>query len=165
MFAKKIIYVLLFVVGVSLLGLGLLFLMGSGGSSSRSMTGFVMIGIGVASLIGGSGMKASVKKNMPSMIDVDMMRLASRSDGRVTADMAVADLHITKAQALESLDRLSSAGTARPDMTDNGVAHIFDQVKPKRKIRKCSYCGAQYPVSKPITKCENCGGEVKLVEQ
>ena len=163
MFAKKIIYLLLFVVGVFLLGLSLPFLLHP--DSSLMMTFFILASMGVASLIFGSGMKASVKKNMPSMIDADMMRLASRSDGRVTADMAVADLHITKAQALESLDRLSSAGTARPDMTDNGVAYIFDQVKPKRKIRKCSYCGAQYPVSKPITKCENCGGEVKLVEQ
>ncbi|MEZ4813122.1 MAG: hypothetical protein R2883_06540 [Caldisericia bacterium] len=39
------------------------------------------------------------QKTPPSIIDADVMRLAARSDGRVTADMAVSDLHITKAQA------------------------------------------------------------------
>lgn len=165
MFFKKILYVVLFIIGVGLLGLGLLFLMGSGGQSSRSLTGFVMLGVGVASLIGGSGLRSSVIKNMPSMIDADMIRLASRSDGRISVGMVVSDLHITRGQALESLDRLSGNGTARPEPTDDGVIYIFERVKPKRKIRKCVYCGAEYPVSKPITKCENCGGEVKIIEQ
>ncbi len=163
MFMKKILYVVLFIVGVGLIGLGLLFLMGSGGQSSRSSTGFIMLGIGIASMVIGSTVKANVTKNTPSIIDADVMRLAARSDGRVTADMAVSDLHITKAQALESLDRLASAGTARPEMNDSGMTYVFANVKPKKKIRKCQFCGTEYPVSQPITKCTKCGGTVKLV--
>lgn len=165
MFLRKILYVVLFIVGIGLLGLGLLFLMGSGNESSTFLTGILMLGVGIAALVGGSGVLASVKKNTPAIIDADVMRLAARSDGRLTADMAVASLHISKAQALESLDRLAADGSARPDMTDSGVVYIFDKVKPKGKVRKCKYCGAEYPVAKPVTKCENCGGEVVLTSR
>jgi len=33
------------------------------------------------------------------------------------------------------------------------------------KIKKCAYCGNQYPVATPGRQCPSCGGSLEVVDQ
>jgi DNA-directed RNA polymerase subunit RPC12/RpoP len=165
MLIKKILYWLLYLVGFFLIGLSLIFFIASSSGPSRLLTALALGAIGIGSFLGGSILKMSVQQNTPELIDADVIRLASKFDGKLKPDMLVSKLYITKGQALESLDRLSGNGSCRVEMGNDGVYYIFEGVKPKKMVRKCLYCGREQPIVQAITKCPYCGGEVKVVEK
>jgi hypothetical protein len=168
MFIKKLLYWLLFIVGALLVGLSIIFFLASSSTSSagssRSVTSFALGAAAIGAFVGGSVLKKSVMQNTPSLIDADVIRLASKFDGKLKPDMLVSNLYITKGQALESLDRLTGKGSCRVEMGNDGAYYIFEGVKPKKKVRKCLYCGREQPIAQAITKCPYCGGEVKIVD-
>lgn len=168
MFIKKILYWLLFIAGALLVGLSLIFFLASSSpsntGSSRSVAALALGAAAIGAFVGGSLLKKSVEQNTPSLIDADVIRLAAKFDGKLKPDMLVSNLYITKGQALESLDRLAGKGSCRVEMGNDGAYYIFEGVKPKKKVRKCLYCGREQPIAQAITKCPYCGGEVKVVD-
>lgn len=157
---KKIIAILLFVVGGASVALFLLFLMA--GSSYLGSIGLPFLAVGIISLVFAANMNRSHDQNTPTAIDQSVTTLASQKNGMATPDLIVAELGYTRTQALESLDRLQSKGSCRIELKESGQVWVFDSVKAKKMIRKCAFCGRKYPVSEPVTKCPNCGGQVNL---
>ena len=163
LFVKRTLFVVLIIAGIAFAALSILFFIASSANSSRVMTALIMAAAAIAAFVVSSVLKRNVDQNTPAFIDADVLRLASKYDGKLTAEMVVSNLYVNKGQAFESLDRLCSAGNCRAEMANDGQYYIFDSVKPKKMTRKCIYCGREQPLSQPITKCPYCGGEVRVV--
>jgi len=163
MIFKRILYVVVYVIGVALVALAILFFIASSSNPSRVGTAVACGAAGIGAFFTGSILKRNSDTNNPILIDRDIITLAAKYDGRLTVDMAVSELEITRPQALESLDRLVDAGVARPEVNPTGQHYIFASVKPKRMIRRCIYCGREFPLAQPVTVCSYCGGTVKII--
>lgn len=157
---KKILAIILIIVGVAGCLFFLLFLMA--GSKYLGSIGLPFLIVGVVALALGINLNRSHDENTPTTIDGAVTTLASQKNGIATPDLIVAELGYTRTQALESLDRLQSKGSCRIELKESGQVWVFDSVKSKKMIRKCAFCGRKYPVSEPVTKCPNCGGQVNL---
>jgi membrane-bound ClpP family serine protease len=157
---KKIFAIILIIVGVAFCLLFGLFLMA--GSSYLGSIGLPALIIGIVCLVLGVNLNRNADSNAPVTIDNSVVTLASQKNGIVTADLVVAELGYTREQALSSLDRLQGRGSCRIELRESGQVWVFEQVKGRKMIRKCSFCGRKYPVSEPVTKCPNCGGQVNL---
>lgn len=157
---KKTFAIILFIVGGISCALFLLFLMA--GSSYLGPIGLPFLLVGVVALVLGFNLNRNADENAPISIDNSVVTLASQKNGIVTPDLIVAELGYTRSQALTSLDRLQSRGSCRVELKESGQVWVFDQVKSKKMVRKCNFCGRKYPVSEPVTKCPNCGGDVIL---
>lgn len=157
---KKIFAIILFIVGALAVALFLLFLMA--GSKYLGPIGLPFLLVGVVALVLGFNLNRNYDTNTPNAIDNSVTALASQKNAMVTPDLIVAELGYTRTQALESLDRLQSKGACHVELKESGQIWVFQSVKAKKMIRKCGFCGRVYPVSEPITKCPNCGGDVTL---
>jgi hypothetical protein len=157
---KKIVAIILFIIGALAIGLFLLFLMA--GSKFIGSIGLPALLVGVVALVLGFNLNRSYDTNTPTSIDNSVTTLASQKNAMLTADLIVAELGYTRTQALESLDRLQGKGACHVELKESGQVWVFQSVKAKKMIRKCSFCGRTYPVAEPVTKCPNCGGDVIL---
>lgn len=157
---KKIIAIVLFIVGAACCLLFLLFVVA--GSKYLGSVGLPFLLVGIVALVLGFNLNRSHDENTPATIDGAVTTLASQKNGIATPDLIVAELGYTRTQALESLDRLQGKGSCRVELKESGQVWVFDSVKSKKMIRKCAFCGRKYPVSEPVTKCPNCGGQVNL---
>ncbi len=161
--AKRGIIVILYVAGTALIGLALLFFIAASANPSRFWVAIVSSAAGIGAFVVASAMKRSADQSTPTLIDADVVRLAAKFDGKLTPDMLVSNLYVDRTQALESLARLQAKGSCRIEASNSGPYYVFENVKPKRMIRKCIYCGREQPLSQPIIKCPYCGGEVRVV--
>jgi biotin operon repressor len=157
---KKLIAIILFIAGGVCCALFLLFLMA--GSSYIGSIGLPALLVGIICLVLGFRLNASHDENTPATIDKAVVTLAAQKNGIMSPDIITAELGYSRTQALESLDRLQGRGSCHVELKESGHVWFFSQVKAKKMVRKCSFCGRNYPVSEPVTKCPNCGGDVTL---
>jgi rubrerythrin len=61
-----------------------------------------------------------------------------------------------------ALEILQSRGDAVPEQRDDRRVYVFPNLKETKVVRRCPYCGVQFPVKQAITQCPNCGGNIEL---
>ena len=160
---KRILYIILYVIGAALIALAVLFFIASSSNPSHIGTAVACGAAGIGAFFIGAVLKRNSDDSNPILIDRDVITLAAKYNGRLTVDMVVSELGITRPQALQSLDRLVNSGVARLEVSQTEQYYIFASVKPKRMIRKCIYCGREFPLAQPVTICSYCGGTVKVM--
>jgi len=160
---NKTVALMVMLVGALMLGLGLLFLCASIRAPQRLILAALLI------VIGGAGV-AWAGTTWRRLSEIEPKRLADRivemaklqGKFETTAAEAVAELSAPAANVQAALEILQSRGDAVPEQRDDRRVYVFPNLKETKIVRRCPYCGVQFPVKQAITQCPNCGGNIEL---
>lgn len=160
---NKTVALIVSLVGALMLGLGLLFLCASIRAPQRLILAALLI------VIGGAGV-AWAGTTWRRLSEIEPKRLADRivemaklqGKFETTAAEAVAELSAPAANVQAALEILQSRGDAVPEQRDDRRVYVFPNLKETKVVRRCPYCGVQFPVKQAITQCPNCGGNIEL---
>jgi hypothetical protein len=160
---NKTVALMVMLVGALMLGLGLLFLCASIRAPQRLILAALLI------VIGGAGV-AWAGTTWRRLSEIEPKRLADRivemaklqGKFETTAAEAVAELSAPAANVQAALEILQSRGDAVPEQRDDRRVYVFPNLKETKVVRRCPYCGVQFPVKQAITQCPNCGGNIEL---
>jgi hypothetical protein len=160
---NKTVALIVLIVGGFTMGLGLLFLCASIRAPQRLVLAVLLI------VLGGGGV-AWAGTTWRRLSEIEPKRLADRIVEMVklqgkfetTAAEAVAELSAPVANVQAALEILGSRGDAVPEQRDDRRVYVFPNLKETKVVRRCPYCGAQFPVKQAITQCPSCGGNIEL---
>jgi len=153
------------VLGVAVLFLlfGLIFVLGSQGRPAVLLTGGAMTALAVTAGVFTIRRMGQVANTSPDAVDERVLSLATMSGGEVTAAEVTGALQVPIAEAQASLERLVSRGMAEHKVRDGDLYYAFAGIVATRKVKRCAYCGTEYPLREPGMKCSSCGGSLEIV--
>ena len=152
---------LLSVIGILFSVLGLIFFIGSHGISSRIVSAGILGIAGIGVLVLGVVMFRRGSRFSPSGIRKELLRLSRMNNGEITEEAVVAALGKSDAVKVQ-LAAMVREGVALERMRDNRKLYVIENLQMKMIIKKCPYCGNDYPVRDDIERCPSCGGDLKL---
>jgi len=154
------------VLGVAILFLlfGLIFLLGSQGKPAILVAGIVMIVLAIAAGVFTMRKLGQVAGTSPDAIEERIVNLATMSGGEVTAAEATGALQVPVAEVQRALEELVSKGLAEHKVRDGDLYYVFPGIATVRKIKRCAYCGTEFPLREPGHKCSSCGGMLEVVD-
>ncbi|MBN2078730.1 MAG: zinc ribbon domain-containing protein [Spirochaetes bacterium] len=158
---QVILGALISVAGFLAAGLGVLFLIASHGIASRLIAGFVLGGAGIAAFALGVIMFRRGMRASPGGIRKEILRLARMGNGEVTEEAVTGALGSSDTVRFQLIDLVRS-GVARELRKDNRTVYLFEDFQAKLVLKKCPYCGNDYPVRDDIERCPSCGGDLKM---
>jgi len=151
-------------VAIVLLLFGLIFLLGNQGKASIVLTGLIMIAVAIAAGVFAVRKMGQVAATSPDAVDERILNLATLSGGDVTAAEVTGALGVPIADAQAALERLVSKGMAEHKVRDGDLYYTFAGIAEVRKVKRCAYCGTEYPLREPGMKCSSCGGMLEIVD-
>jgi hypothetical protein len=160
---NKTVALMVMLVGALMLGLGLLFLCASIRAPQRLILAALLIVIGGAGVAWAGTTWRRLSEIAPKRLAdriVEMAKLQGKFE--TTAAEAAAELSAPAANVQAALEILQSRGDAVPEQRDDRRVYVFPNLKETKVVRRCPYCGVQFPVKQAITQCPNCGGNIEL---
>jgi hypothetical protein len=160
---NKTVALIVLVAGGLTLGLGLLLLCASIRAPQRLFLAGLLVIIGGAAVAwAGTAWRRLSEIEPKRLADriVEMVRLQGKFE--TTAAEAVAGLAAPAESVQAALQVLQSRGEAVPEQRDDRHVYVFPNLKESKVVRRCPYCGAEFPVKQAITQCPNCGGVIEL---
>jgi hypothetical protein len=152
---------LLSTAGILTAGLGLIFLIASHGVASRLAAGFIMSAGGLIALVAGVVLFRRGSRFNPSGIRKELLRLARIGNGELAEEAVAASLGDSDAVRYQ-IQTLVREGIASEIVRDRRRVWVFAGLQMKMVVKKCPYCGNDYPVRDDIERCPTCGGDLKL---
>lgn len=148
--------------GVALIAVGLLFLVGSAGKAYR----FVVAAAGMAlgAVVTGFGVRAfrRLRAESPEQLRADILALARRRSGELSAGDLQASLGRRAALAEPVLARLVTEGVAQRVQREADAWYVFEGLQPRLKVRSCEHCSLELPISDDQEHCPSCGGALRI---
>ncbi|NPV46735.1 MAG: hypothetical protein HPY69_07240 [Armatimonadetes bacterium] len=148
----------LMLVGALIGLLGLVFVLAPG----RAAKGLMMLLV-AGGLIGFalSRLRAMARLT-PEYLAEQVSALAAASNGEVTLASACGHLRLQPEAVAPVLSDLVSRGVARVEYRDGTEYYVFPGLKETKVVKRCPYCGNEYPVNTPGRKCPSCGGNLEV---
>lgn len=153
-----------FVAGVLLLTGGLVFLCAAVQNAAR-------MPVALALLLVGSGLAAwagnrwrQVRLRSPDVLNDRIIDLAAAHDSEVTLAQVLSALDVSEDTARKALARLEATGLCHQERRQETTVYAFPGLAEGRVVRRCSYCGNEYPVRDPLHKCPSCGGTLAVIK-
>ena len=158
---KRIFAVLLTVVGISLVLLGLLFMLGAAGRIYRYVVAVVCLALGGA--LAGLGVRffKQAEAASPEQLRAELLKLARRRNGEISEADVAAALGRRAPAAETELAAMVEQGLCRRRHAEGAVYYLFEELQPRLVVRRCEFCKAELPLESEITECPNCGGTIK----
>jgi hypothetical protein len=158
---KRIFAVLLTVVGISLVLLGLLFMLGAAGRIYRYVVAVICLALGGAAAGLGVRFFKQAEAASPQQLRAELLKLAKRRNGEISeADVAAALGGRAPAAEVE-LTAMVEQGLCEQRRAEGAVYYLFKELQPRLVVRRCEFCRAELPLESEITECPNCGGTIK----
>lgn len=158
---RRLLGVMLVVLGVSLVLLGLLFMLGAAGYLHRYVVAVVALALGGA--LAGVGVRAfkQAEAVSPERLRSELLGLARRHNGEISAAEVVAALGTRAAAAEAELAAMVAQGICKKRRLPTGaVYYLFEGLQPRLSVRRCDYCRQELPLESKLTACPNCGGTI-----
>jgi len=148
--------------GVLLLGLGLLFLVGSAGQARRMLVAVLALGVGGVAV--GLGLRAwrALERSRPEVVRGEILEAARRRSGVVSEPDLIAVLGARWSVGRQVLETLGTEGECQTRSEQGRLLYVFPALQPRLMVRRCEYCGAELPLEGEVTSCPSCGGTIKL---
>jgi len=149
---------------VSALGLvllGLLFLIASRSDGHRLPVGMAMLVAGLCLLAAGVTVFRQGIRQSPERIQQEILGLARRNHGEVsreTLDAALGSGDLVEQQVRALVER----GVARQSSREGRRILVFPDYLLELVVKKCPFCGNDYPVRDEVEKCPGCGADLKI---
>ncbi len=152
---------LLSVAGALASVLGILFLIASHGIPSRLVAGFILGSAGLALLVAGVIMFRRGLRTSPGGIRREILRLAKMNNGVLAEEAVIGALGTSDTVRFQLADMVRR-GIALERTKDNRLVYHFEDFQANLVLKKCPYCGNDYPVRDDIERCPSCGGDLKM---
>ena len=159
---KKILAVIALLISLPLLTLGVLFLIAAVANPQRILVASVLLVAGALPLTWGLLTLRRQAQISPEALAAGAVELARRLGGEVTVAQMQAEFRIPAEQALETLEKLRSAGQAQLEQRPGRAVYIFRGLQPSLVTRRCPYCGASFSVREALRQCPNCGAALEI---
>ncbi len=151
----------LFILGLALLVLGIMFIIASGDEMRRIITGIILSSSGLLLLATGIRFYRKGISISPERIKEKILKLASQNHGELPENVIIGE--IGKSDILDfQLISMINAGIAKKTFRDGQTLFLFSQFNMKLVVKQCPYCGNDYPVRDDIETCSSCGGDLKV---
>ncbi len=158
---RKVIGYIIILIAVLFFLMGLIFIIASGGSSSRLVPGIILIISGsLLGFLGGSILKTGFDLS-PSQVINSILSLAKINNGYLKKEAIIAELG-TYPQVEKAMEKMLIDRTAVLDTSGQRPTYIFPDFLHEIVVKYCSYCNTEYPLRDPIQKCSQCGGSITL---
>ena len=163
---KRTILIGAFAVSVVLLALGLVFLCAATREPGRLPLSVILLAIG-----GGVAAWSALTWRRDQQLEperladsiIDLAR--TRGEAEVSLAQIVSELNVPTDAAQRALGVLERRGEAQRERGPDRDLYVFPGLMEVKVVRRCAYCGSEFSVKKPLHKCPNCGGELKLVRE
>lgn len=150
----------------ALLGLlGLIFIIAAAQEPAHGPAGWIMLGIAVALIIFAASRLRAMKTLSPEGVEQQITAVAAGANGEVTVASVAGVTGLDDAHIRQGLERLVSKGMARLDHRDGTDYYLFAGIKLEKKIKRCPYCGNEYPLAQAGRTCPSCGGNLEIVSE
>jgi hypothetical protein len=153
-----------FALGVLFLASGLIFLCASVENRARFPVSFVLLAIGAGLAAWAGSRWRRVRRLSPEILGQRITDLAANQDGEVTMAYLLSALDVPDGAARAALSHLEGNGLCRQERREDKLVYVFPGLQQSKVVRKCAYCGNEYSVREPLTKCPNCGGTLRVAK-
>ena len=161
---KKLLPFAAIAVAIVLIIVGLIFLIAANNNPSRFLTAVALLAVGSGLTWVSIRRLRRIQDLAPRNLDTSIVDLARRLGGEASVAQVRAEFRIDQTLATEALERLRDQGIAQIEPRGAGIVYLFKGVIPARAIRKCPYCGSEFPVRQAMHSCPNCGGNLELTK-
>jgi len=150
--------------GVLLLAGGLIFLCAAVEKPTRAPVAMALLlaGGGLAVWSGYRWRQARLRS--PDLLGDRIVDLAVANDARLTLAQVISVLDVTEEDARAALAHLEAEGLSHAERQGAATVYVFPGLVLTKVARRCSYCGSEFAVRKPLHKCPNCGGTLDVVK-
>jgi Zn finger protein HypA/HybF involved in hydrogenase expression len=143
----------------SLLGLlGIIFLLAPG----RAMTAGIMLIIGSILIAVALNRLKVMAELSPEGVEQQLTAMATGSNGEITVTSAAGVTHLDDSTIRVALDRLLQQGMVKVEHRQGVEYFIFPGLHEQKMVKKCPYCGNEYPVAQHLRTCPSCGGNLEI---
>ena len=160
---NRLLAIIAIVLAIALLIFGLIFLIAAD-SASRFLTAVALLGAGALLVWFAVHTLRRLRELDPENLGTAIVDLARRVGGDVSVAQVRAEFKIDQQRALEALERLRQQGLAQLEHRGERTVYLFKGVLPAKAIRKCPYCGSEFPVRSAVRQCPNCGGTLEITK-
>lgn len=155
----KLFAIVVLALGILLALLGLVFLLAPG----RSATGLLLLIIGLGIILFAASRLRAMADMAPEGVERALQAAAAASQGEITVTEAVAQTGLPEGLVREGLGRLLSKGLIRLERREGADRYVFPGLTDTKMIKKCPYCGNEYPLKQPGRTCPSCGGNLEVI--
>lgn len=158
MIGKRLGGVVLVLLGIGAIAVGLLFLLGAAGKTSRYAVAVISLALGA--VLAGVGIRLFkvAAAASPEQLRAELLALAGRHGGELSPAQLAAALGQRAALAAPVLATLEAEGLCQREARGAGFAHIFPGLQARLVVRRCAFCDAEVSISETATECPRCGG-------
>jgi len=162
---SKTASILAILAAIPLLVFGVIFLIAAATSAGRFPVAVVLLLFGGVLLAWGASRLRRLAEISPEALATGIVDLARRLGGEVTVAQVQAEFRISSAMALGALERLRGRGDCEREQRKDHDVYLFKSVMPAKAIKKCPYCGSEFPVKSAMRECPNCGANLEIVKE
>ena len=153
----------LFALGIMLLGallglLGLIFVI----APDRGLVGFILLVVAVALIAFASSRLRRLKTLSPEGVEQQIMNVAASAEGDVTVGSVAGQTGLEDNYVREGLERLLQKGQVQVERRNGADHYVVPGLIREKMIKKCPYCGNEYPLSQAGRTCPSCGGNLEI---
>lgn len=159
---KRIFAVAAVLLSIPILTLGLVFLVAAANAPSRLLVASVLLAVGALLVWWAIATLRRQAEVSPEGLSTGAVALARRLGGELTVAQVQAEFRIPASQALETLEKLRSAGQAQVEQREGRAVYILRGLQPSLVTRRCPYCGTSFPVREALHQCPNCGASLEI---
>ena len=160
---NRILYIGVFLVSALVLALGLLFLCAAATVPGRAPLAVILLALGAI----GAGWSARGYRRwrdlQPEQLAPRITLLAAENQAELSLAQIMSSLGAPADAALRAVESLAQRGECQREPREGKMIYVFPGLKERKAVRRCKYCGSEFPVKQPLRKCPNCGGQLELV--
>ena len=158
---KRVLGILMVIVGVSLVLLGLLFIVGASGRAYRYIAAVIMLALGGA--LAGVGVRffKHAEAASPEQLRAEILDLARRHNGEISEADVAAAMGRRASGADAVLEQMVCDGICDRRRRHGATYYLFEELQPRLMVRRCEFCKTELPLQEELTECPNCGGTIK----
>jgi hypothetical protein len=151
----------LFIFGLALLLLGIMFIIVSSERGSRLVTGVILAVFGLLLLLIGIRLFRAGISVSPAVIKEKILKLAGKNHGELPEDVITGAIGTSDTLDFQ-LQSMINSRIAKKTFRKGRTFYLFSQFNMELVVKKCPYCGNDYPVRDDIESCSSCGGNLKV---
>ncbi len=159
---KRVVAIIAIVLSIPLLTLGLLFLIAAASEPQRLLTAAAFLALGTVPLAWGIVTLRRLAQTSPEALATGTVALARRLGGEVTVAQVQAEFRIAPSLAQTTLDSLCASGQAAAQAREGRTVYVIRGLQESLVVRRCPYCGSNFPVKEALRQCPHCGASLGL---